>query len=61
MKFSSGFLLQDGFSEELGCGYQWSYPSAYESNGKLFVVYTVSYNREQERGTVVSVIDINDF
>ena len=60
MKFRRGIILQDGFSEEMGCGYQWSYPSAYESNGKLFVVYTVSYNSEQERGIVISVIDISD-
>lgn len=59
MKFNKGFILQNGFSEELGCGYQWSYPSAYESNGKLYVIYTVAYNKEQERGAVVSVIDTN--
>lgn len=60
MKFNKGFVLQDGFSKELDCGYQWSYPAACESNGKLYVIYTVSYNKEQERGAVVSVIDINN-
>lgn len=58
MKFDKGFVLQDGFSKELGCGYQWSYPAACESDGKLYVVYTLTYNKEEERGAVVSVIDL---
>ena len=58
MKFNKGFILQDGFSENLGCGYQWSYPAAYESDGKLYVIYTVAYSKEQERGAVISVIDL---
>ena len=57
MKFNKGYILQDGFSEELNWGYQWSYPSAYESGKKLYVSYTVSYNENQERGAVISVID----
>ena len=58
MEFDKGFVLQDGFSKALGCGYQWSYPTACESDGKLYVVYTLTYNKEEERGAVVSVIDL---
>lgn len=56
MQFDTGFILQDGFSSELNDGYQWSYPSAYESDGKLYVIYTIVCNERNERGAVVSVI-----
>ncbi len=55
--FDGGCVLQDGFSEELNAGYQWSYPCAYESGGRLYVIYTVTLNKNNERGAVVSVIE----
>lgn len=57
--FDSGYVLQNGFSEELNAGYQWSYPCAYESGGKLYVIYTVTFNKNNERGAAVSVIDLS--
>ena len=57
--FDNGYILQDGFSEELNAGYQWSYPCAYESGGKLYVIYTVTFNKNNERGAVVSVVDLS--
>lgn len=57
--FDSGYVLQNGFSEELNAGYQWSYPCAYESGGKLYVIYTVTFNKNNERGAAVLVIDLS--
>lgn len=60
MKFNKGFVLQDGFSKELNAGYEWSYPCAYESDGKLYIIYTIVFDKNNERGAVLSVIDLKD-
>jgi hypothetical protein len=38
--FSKMWKIQDGPSEKLGVGPEWSYPCAIEYNGSLYVVYT---------------------
>ena len=38
--FSKMWKIRDGYAEELKAGPQWSYPSAIEHDGQLFVVYT---------------------
>jgi hypothetical protein len=60
MCFDKGFLLQDGKSYADYNGKQWSYPMAYEWNGKLFVIYsaTIDLFEEECRGAVLSVIDL---
>ena len=60
MKFNKGFVLQDGFSKELDAGYEWSYPCAHESDGKLYIIYTIVFDENNERGAVLSVIDLKD-
>ncbi len=39
-EFSSVWKVAHGYSPELGCGPEWSYPCAVEHNGTLFVVRT---------------------
>lgn len=56
-EFTEGFMLQDGVSPALGYGQKWHYPVAYESDGKLYVIYTVSIE-EPRRGAVLSVIPL---
>lgn len=58
MRFNKGFIIQSGFSEELGYGYKWSYPSAYEADGKLYVIYTAVLDDDNRRGAEISVIDL---
>ncbi len=60
MKFTKGFLLQDNCSFGKCNGKQWSYPSAYESNSKLYVIYTATIDDfgQECRGAVLSVIDL---
>jgi len=38
--FSKMWKLRDGYATDLKAGPEWSYPSAIEHRGKLFVVYT---------------------
>lgn len=60
IKFTKGIVLREGFSRELGGGEAWHYPSACEYDGKLYVIYTVNINENNNRGAVVSVIDISE-
>ena len=39
-EFSRLWKIRDGYCDELNAGPEWSYPSATEYDGKLFVVYT---------------------
>lgn len=60
MEFTKGIMLQNGYSDELGYGLHWHYPVAYESNGKLYIVYTVNYDEDRiKRGLVISVVDLS--
>jgi len=59
MKFTRAYLLQDGFSEQLGCGEAWHYPCAWEEDGSLYVVYTVNHGPSWRRGAVLTVLDLN--
>lgn len=58
MKFIKGFVLQDAASEKSATGYH--YPVAYESNRKLYVIYTVNYETWLKRGAAISVIDLKE-
>ncbi len=61
MTFTEGFILQDGYSEELSFGRRWHYPCAYENDGKLYIVYTAEYDETVvKRGLVISVIDLRN-
>lgn len=57
MKFTKGFMLQDGISSSLGFGDAWHYPSAVEFDGKLYVIYTFNKN---DRGAAISELDISE-
>ncbi len=58
-KFSKCIVIQDGFSEKFGFGEVWHYPSAFENDGKLYVIYTVSVDSGWiKRRAVVTVIDL---
>lgn len=61
MRFNKGFLLADKKSFMDYNGRQWSYPVAYESDGKLYVIYTAAIDLygQESRGAVVSVINID--
>ena len=57
MRFDCGYLLQDNrsFGDYNGC--QWSYPVAYEANGKLYVIYSAESDAHgKSRGAALSVI-----
>jgi len=51
--FSSLWKLRDGYAENLGVGSEWSYPSAVEWDGFLYVVYT-----SEKRHCVMSAIPV---
>ena len=57
-KFSKGYILQDGFNERLNYGLMWHYPSAYEADGKLYVIYSADIEGSG-RGAVLSVLPID--
>lgn len=58
MQFDRGYVVQDGYSEEFGFGCAWHYPCAFEQDGKLYLIYTATINEKNERGAVLSVIDL---
>lgn len=59
MNFTEGYLLQDGYSEELGYGgIQWSYPCAWEEDGKLYVIYTGCVEDNDHRAAVLSILPL---
>lgn len=55
--FTDGFMLQNGLNQQLGYGKRWHYPVAWEADGKLYVIYTVSIE-EPRRGAILSVIPL---
>lgn len=61
MRFNQGFFLRDGEDRKLHLYPQWSYPSAYEANGKLHVVYSMVAQKENQsiRGAMMSIVDLN--
>lgn len=59
MNFTKGVILQDGFSNEFGFGDVWHYPSACEYDGKLYIIYTANINSGNNRGAIISIIDIS--
>lgn len=59
-KFSKCIILQDGFSEQFNFGVLWHYPVAFEDDGKLYIIYTVSVDEGLlKRKAVVTVVDCN--
>ncbi|MBQ9544070.1 MAG: exo-alpha-sialidase [Clostridia bacterium] len=59
MKFTEGFILQDGYSEELGFGEKWHYPAAIEKDGKLYVICTVNPGENDlVGGAALTVLDL---
>ncbi len=57
VKFTEGFLLQDGVNPAFGYGQMWHYPVAYEADGKLYVIYTASIENPK-RGAVLSAVPL---
>ena len=58
-RFSKGILLRDGYDAKWDIHPQWSYPSAYESDGKLYIIYTMLTQVEPvHRGAMMSVVDV---
>ena len=60
MKFDKGYILQSGFCGDLGCGCEWMYPCAYEANGKLYIICTVSPDHPGVRGAAVMTAELED-
>lgn len=60
LKFTKAFLIRNGYDPKWDLHPQWSYPCAYESDGKLYVIYTMVTCTEapQQRGAMISVIDL---
>ncbi len=60
LNFNKCIVLQDGYNKDLEYGFVWHYPCAYESDGKLYVIYTSNIGREwQKRGATLSIVDLN--
>ena len=60
MNFTKAFVINHSKNEKLGFGEQWHYPIAYEENGKLYIIQTVTVDeKENTRGAVLSIIDIS--
>ncbi|MBQ2686960.1 MAG: exo-alpha-sialidase [Clostridia bacterium] len=65
MRFNKCITLNDGLNTDLGFGEVWHYPCAYESDGKLYIIYTVNMGKKADnpwhtRGAVLTVLDINE-
>lgn len=48
MNFNKGFFLRDGEDRNLHLYPQWSYPSACEADGKLYIVYSMVAQKENQ-------------
>ncbi|MBQ6804223.1 MAG: exo-alpha-sialidase [Clostridia bacterium] len=57
MRFTHGLILQDGPGADLPGGICWHYPVAWEANGRLYVIYTVSFG-DPVRGAALSVVEL---
>lgn len=60
MVFTKGITLQKGFYEPFGYGIAWHYPAAWEENGRLYVVSTVSLDSDTHRGAVLFTVDLKE-
>jgi hypothetical protein len=65
MRFNKCITLNDGLNTDLGFGEVWHYPCAYESDGKLYIIYTVNMGKKADnpwhtRGAVLTVLDISE-
>lgn len=60
MNFKKGFLLRDGEDRQLHLYPQWSYPSACEADGKLYIVYSMVAQKDNQsvRGAMMSIVDL---
>lgn len=60
MNFNKGFFLRDGEDRNLHLYPQWSYPSACEADGKLYIVYSMVAQKENQsvRGAMMSIVDL---
>lgn len=59
MVFNTGYLLQEQKPIGIYSGKQWSYPVAYEADGKLYVIYSAEVSNHFHRGAWVSVVPID--
>lgn len=58
--FRKGYLIQNGFSRDLGYGgEQWSYPCAVEDGGMLHVIYSGAVDRCENRAAVHSSLPLD--
>ena len=59
LRFTKGILLRDGYDAEQDLYPQWSYPVAYEWENRLYVIYTMSSDGNQNhRGAMLSIVDL---
>ena len=60
MNFNKGFFLRDGEDRNLHLYPQWSYPSTCEADGKLYIVYSMVAQKENQsvRGAMMSIVDL---
>jgi len=60
MDFTKAIVINHNKNKTLGFGLQWHYPVAYEENGKLYIIQTVTVDeKENKRGAVLSVVDLS--
>ena len=59
MSFTVGYLLQAKKPWKNYSGRQWSYPVAWEENGKLYIIYSADETDPSIRGSLLSICPIN--
>ncbi len=64
MTFRKGFIVKAGPDPKYGCdeNSEWTYPSAYEADGNLYIIYTMVIKDSAEirrRGALLSVIPLD--
>lgn len=59
MIFDKEIVIGDGYSDKLGFGFEWHYPSACEADDKLYIAYTANLDETRiRRSLVVTSVEI---
>ena len=58
INFNKAIVIQDGDNPDFTDGMMWHYPCAWESDGKLYIIYTVTLKDGKGRGAMLSIVNL---
>ncbi|MBQ4528450.1 MAG: AraC family transcriptional regulator [Clostridia bacterium] len=58
INFNKAIVIQDGDNPNFENGMMWHYPCAWESDGKLYITYTVTLKDGKGRGAMISIVNL---